>query len=165
MKRSVLCLVSLALLSGGQANAEFIITFSQSGPNVVANGTGSLNITGLFPVGPVSNPTGVDGTPAYVDLGPYTSNFNADGYIINPLHGPDSIGSSSLPFFLATSSSGQPVGISTNLIGSGTLITPLGYISGSLFTSSATWDNTTISGLGLTPRGTAFQPAQFFPAD
>jgi hypothetical protein len=31
------------------------------------------------------------------------------------------------------------------------IFVPLGYTSGSTLTSSETWDNTTISGLGLTP--------------
>jgi hypothetical protein len=46
MKRVTLMLAVLTLLLGGvgQVRAEFIITFSQDGANVDANGKGSLNV-------------------------------------------------------------------------------------------------------------------------
>jgi hypothetical protein len=68
------------------------------------------------------------------------------------ISGPTSFGTGN--FTPVSSESGQFAGIIDGItIGSlsGAVLVPDGYTSGSTLTSSATWDSTTISGLGLTP--------------
>jgi hypothetical protein len=50
-----------------------------------------------------------------------------------------------------TSGSGLPVGTAGFVNGSNTIDVSSSYVSGAQLTSSSTWANTTISGLGLTP--------------
>jgi len=145
MKRATLALAALVLLGGvGQAKAGFIITFSQDGANVDANGTGSFNLTALTYEGTTGEPGAFErGAGGVVLLGPATGfSFDEFGFI----SGPSSFGTGPAQF--ATSGSGPPVGVAYVV---GDVVVPQGYVSGTPLTSSATWDNTTISGLGLTP--------------
>jgi hypothetical protein len=148
MKRYLSGLVALALLIGfglsaPPAQAKFIVRFSQNGPNVVATGTGSFNLSALtFRIGEFA-PGQVFPSLATVLLGPQTF-FHTDQY--SGISGPSSIG----PGGDTLASSGQGPGAGVD--GFGTLIfVPQGYQSGTSFTTSSTWNNTTISGLGLTP--------------
>jgi len=152
MKRSMLMVVALALFSGavGQAKAELTITFSQSGANVVANGTGSLNFTDLTFNGFDTNHTSVNASQGLVLIGPTSSAADYADYY-GSISGPTSFGLGGA--FLA--SSGTSTGTNNHDAGvdgaTGQLLVPGGYFAGRLFTVSATWDNTTISQLGLTP--------------
>jgi hypothetical protein len=145
MKRATLLLAALALVLGGvgQARAELIITFSQNGANVDASGVGSINLSALkFATNSADNHALV-ASLAVVELGdPSIMTYAAYGGIT----GPKFIGPGGL--FSATSGSGPPVNIggAAEAIG-----VPVGYSSGDTLTSSATWANTTISKLGLTP--------------
>jgi hypothetical protein len=144
MKRAIWLLAALALLLGGagQAKAGFIITFSQDGNNVDATGTGSLNLSALSLFAVDSAPAQIVPNQALVLTGSSSTIF---GYVSTT--GPTSIGPGSITE-QATAVSGPEVGIWGS---SRTLFVPEGYVSGTSLTSGATWDNTTISGLGLTP--------------
>jgi hypothetical protein len=146
MKRALLMLAGLALLLGGagQARAELTITFSQVGSNVVASGAGSIDWLDLTFGGFDTNEPSVNASAGTVLLGP-TGSF-ADYYGI--ISGPTSFGTGAN--ILATSGAGTVSG--AGVIGAtDQLLVPGGYIANDFFTVSATWANTTISGLGLTP--------------
>jgi hypothetical protein len=147
MMSSTLILAALALmLSGvGRARAEFIITFSQQGLAVLAVGTGSLNLTDLSVVSsgpPVSTSIVPDGCICVL-----ASAVDSPVSVVNlvPPTGPTSFG----PGLGTAVSSGS--GHTVGLLGRGELLVPAGYESGSPLLGSMTFDNTTISGLGLTP--------------
>jgi hypothetical protein len=129
--------------AGSSAQAGYTVTFSQQGPNVVATGSGTLNLTGLTFDMPNVDFAAVKGSTARVVTGS-PSQMSADYY--TGFSGPTSFGPGGVVF--ATSGLGDQVGINgtREIIG-----VPTGYTSGSPLSSSSTWDNTTISGLGLTP--------------
>lgn len=148
MKRSTLMLLTFALLlCAGRAKADLVITFAQSGANVVANGTGSLNFSDLtFQNFDFSN-SYVNASAGAVLLG--SSGSYADYY--GSISGPTTFGSG-LNFLADSSTSTAPGSTGAGVDGAtGQLLVPGGYFPGDPFTVSATWDNTTIAGLGLTP--------------
>jgi hypothetical protein len=151
MKRAILMLAAMALLLGGvgQARAGVIITLSQDGANVDASGVGSLNITSLTFDFSVASRGVIWGTTAAVNLGSPTFTNPADYY--SGFSGPSSIGPGTALFFPTPSSPGPPIGVDFTDSTKPDVIVPAGYHSGDPITSSATWANTTISGLGLTP--------------
>jgi hypothetical protein len=147
MKRLAFLAVVACLCGGalpGTGRAEFIITFSRNGANVDATGSGRLNIAALaFDHSDTGIPF-VQGVGALVQLG--ASGGPLDDY--TGFTGPSSIGPGGP--FPASSGTGPLVGI-IDAFSVHFVVTPLGYISGTSITSSATWDNATISSLGLTP--------------
>jgi hypothetical protein len=152
MKRVILLMAVLALLLGGvgQARAGFIITFSQDGANVDATGTGSINTTDLTNQGPkAAHEPGVVPSIAEVKLGPPPA---LDGSFYSGITGPSSSIGPSSNFFQASTGAGDVVVLSGASPVAGILING-GTTSGSTISlnSSITWDNTTISQLGLTP--------------
>jgi hypothetical protein len=148
MKRFASMLLATALLiCVGQASAELIITFAQSGANVVANGTGSLNFGGLSFQGFDINSSYVNASAGALLLG--SSGTYAD-YFGN-ISGPTTFGSGG-NVFATSSTTTAPNNTGAGVSGAtGQVLVPGGYGAGNPFTVSATWNNTTISGLGLTP--------------
>jgi hypothetical protein len=152
MTTKPLTLVALALaliLAGaGGARAEYIITFAQNGPDVVATGVGSLNWLGLTFQGFDTNAPSVNASAGAAVLGPVPATY-ADYY--GNISGPASFGPGGN--FLATSgTSTAPNNTGAGVLGaSGQLLVPGGYFAGTQFTITDTWANTTISDLGLTP--------------
>jgi hypothetical protein len=131
-------------LFGAPAQAAYIVTLMQEGPDVVATGSGTINLTGLRSAG-VPFGGGAVGAPneGAVVTGPTVAQF--DGYA--GFTGPPSFGSGRGTF--ASSGSGDPVGINGEF---GFLYVPVGYVSGhSLVSSADTWDNATFTSLGVTP--------------
>jgi PEP-CTERM motif len=143
--RAFLCaFVALALTP--PSRGEFTITFSQDGANVVATGTGSLNTTALqlrVPVEIISSQ--VWAGAGLVQIG--NTPAIASGW--TGFTGPTSFGPGGQN--LATTSTGARIGVAQSQLVLPIILLPQGYQSGSQITSSSTWDNTTISGLGLTP--------------
>jgi PEP-CTERM motif len=135
-------LIGLSVLS---ARAGYVVDLTQQGSNVVATGSGAIDLTGLtvFMKG-VAAPTHVDpidgviftGGPARAGIFDIYRNFS----------GPGDFGSGSSTF--ASSGSGDFVGI---VSGSGLLNVPAGYLSDSPLSDSATYDSQTFSSLGATP--------------
>ena len=142
----MVALAALALLLGGvgQARAEFIITFVQTGSDVVATGTGSLNITALTDILSQINFGSVNGAIPRLLVGPAYPNYSSDD-LYRTIDGPAAFGQ--YPSHRATDGTGPLVGIYDQH----TLVVPTGYQSGTQVTDSSTYANTTISGLGLTP--------------
>jgi len=116
------------------------------GSNVVANGSGTLDLTGLtFANTYGSGAAEMHPSLAIIDTGP-TSSGPIDFYTtLAGFIGPTSFGTGAEIF--ANSGSGDFVG----LIGVGDLFVPASYVSGTLLSDMAIYDNQTFSSLGLTP--------------
>jgi hypothetical protein len=134
-------------LSAPSAQAGYVVDLTQQGSNVVATGSGAIDLTGLFSFGGSTslsselNPnspailTGPAGASSVVAYGGFT--------------GPTNFGSGGLTF--ANSGSGDLVGMFTPTLARVTLFVPMGYISDSSLSDTSTYDNQTFSSLGATP--------------
>jgi hypothetical protein len=124
----------------------FTIDVTQVGGNVVANGTGSIDLTGLS-----FNSTG--------DLAGSFTEPHLGVLVVGPaeitatdayrgITSPGSLG----PGIGAGASSGSGDLVGPDVAGTlPVLVVPAGYVSGDPLSDSATWDNTTLSDIGLTP--------------
>ena len=123
----------------------FTVTLEQVGANVVATGSGAIDLTGLtFQVNFLNAPPQIQANFSLLITGPGGANQSQyTGFI-----GPTNFGSG--PLIFADTGSGDGVGI----VGSGSntfLLVPQGYASGSALSSSATWTGATFASLGVTP--------------
>jgi hypothetical protein len=126
------------------SDAGVILTIQQSGSNVVASETGSLNTTG-FTRTVINSPwvTLLNPSSGFAILGPYAG--FGDGYV-GSLTGPSSFGPGGEESSFV--GSGPKVGIEAT----GALFVPPGYVSGTAITgSTATFSGATFSSLGITP--------------
>jgi len=141
MRRLVLLAAVLGMASSS-SQADVTIYINQVGSDVVATGSGSLDITDLtYNPGALSSP-GVIPNQGVIEEGPLavaTSYYTA-------VTGPTAFGTSgqSLPTF----GSGDEFGISG---WNHTLVLPTSYVTGTSLSSSDTYSGQTISSLGLTP--------------
>jgi len=132
------------------AQAGYTVTLQQVGPNVVATGSGAINLTGLTfsqsatGANPGLRPSGA-GYSAFISTGPASSSVD---YYYSPT-GPTSFGSSSF-LTSASSGSGYMVGIFTSVLGN-ILIVPRGYVSGTALPGMAIYIGKTFAILGVTP--------------
>jgi hypothetical protein len=122
------------------ANATAIVTIEQVGGNVVATEAGSFDITDLGFEGIANVPAGIESINAGLFIGEGSS---LDVY--GSISGPSRFGSGGA--FFATSASGDSFAFEAP----GQLGVPSGYVSGTEISGSATWDDTTLSALGITP--------------
>jgi hypothetical protein len=155
---TILAIVLAWLLSVRPARADgYTVTLRQVGPNVVATGSGAINLTGLtFSQSIFTNP---EIHPRFglgrlqgcsIRTGPISS--SVDSYFAGP-SGPTSFGNFVLETF-ASSGSGDMVGIDAfSLIeGEGIALTvPRSYVSGTALSDSATYSGKTFATLGVTP--------------
>jgi hypothetical protein len=134
---TTLAIVLAWLLSVRPGQAGYIVKLQQVGPNVVANGSGAIDLTGATfsqstSVNPGIIPHG-EGF-AFIYTGPTSS--SVDLYV-EP-SGPNSFGPD--PFTRSASSgSGDMVGIGASGLFGNFLIVPRGYVSGTLLSDSATY--------------------------
>src|SRR6516162_5994902 len=127
-----------------QPAQAYTVTLEQVGSNVVATGSGPINLTGLTFDGTSSGgTTGITPNLGGIFTGP-TSGLMADVYL--GVSGPSNFGSGNAT--LASSGSGDLVGLFG--IG-GSLSVPAGYVSGAPLSDSMTFDNATFTSLGATP--------------
>jgi PEP-CTERM motif len=139
--------VALLLGSGpisSSAQAGYVVTFKEVGSDVVATGSGTLDVTDLkfIAVGPLRGL--ILPLIAGIVTGPAV-NTSVDFYI-GTITGPASFGISDL--ILASSGSGDIVGIQGTF---DLLIVPEGYVSGNILSNTSTWLNETFLDLGVTP--------------
>jgi hypothetical protein len=141
--------VAVALLVAslaGPADAAFVIDVYQSGSNVVATGSGSLDLTDLNLGGSaVDSSSAVRPDFGIISVGPTGSGLVDEYTGISYSGGVFGTGGSTLP----SSGTGDLVGIKVH--GGVLLAVPAGYVSGTSLSDSSTYDNTTIAGLGMTP--------------
>lgn len=132
--------MAVLLLAAGSANAAYTINMFQSGPNVVATGSGTINLTGLAGAGSGGTAAIVRAVNATMVVGTSTTFDAYDGFA-----GPAAFGGGAA--FTASSYSGNGVGLNGSI---GRLVVPQGYVSGNALASSSTWNGATLASLGLT---------------
>jgi len=129
-------------LAASPALAGYVVILEQQGSNVVATGTGGLDLTGLHFFGNIDVVSGMNPSVGVIITGPAslvpTDLYAAPVGVTNPF------GSGS--GLHASSGSGDLVGVSNGLF-----IVPQSYVSGTVLSDTSTYDNATFSSLGLTP--------------
>jgi hypothetical protein len=152
------------LLTVRPAEAGYTVTLQQVGPDVVATGSGAINLTGLIHAGYLTYGFGPGVLPGAADdgwggviagrisTGP-TIAGSVDSYHLG-LSGPTSFGSGGGA--AASSGSGDTVGTEADCSKDGSdcdrfLIVPRGYVSGTFLSNSATYSGKTFATLGVTP--------------
>ncbi|HEY1686683.1 MAG TPA: PEP-CTERM sorting domain-containing protein [Tepidisphaeraceae bacterium] len=145
MLRSILIAGGACLMfAAASSQAAYVLTFQQQGNDVVATGSGSINLAavnfqGNIGVSPaVANPAaGVAEAGSAISAGDYA--FVTSGTLT---FGP---GANAIS---ATSGTGDFVGLEDF---DGSLFLPVNYVSGASLSSSATFAGTTLAGMGFTP--------------
>jgi hypothetical protein len=132
----------LAAGSAAPARAAWLEYIIEVGSNVEAHGTGSLNLDGLSTnLGLTLNvPNGVKASTGNLYDGTRTSTPTHAWVAIS---GPTSFGAGGV--HLASSGSGPRIGLAANQLQIDT-----SYVSGTTVTTSSTYNNVTLAGLGLT---------------
>lgn len=157
-KKAVLVLCSFALLlwcAVPAARADFIMTITQVGPNVVGTGSGTIDLSALTffnntTAGGVAWGTFPPGGSAIGLGGPISSSPLVDAYSGTLTGSSGTFGSG--PEISSDSGSGDVVAITPGRpLPFPEIYVPVGYVSGSTLSNTSTWDNTTIAALGLTP--------------
>jgi hypothetical protein len=139
---TLLCAATASLLILSQpAQAGYMVTLQQVGSNVVATGSGAINLTGLTFSGTGGFDAEINGSTAFIITGNGASLNVYTGFT-----GPTSFGSGS--GVLASIFSGDGVGIAES---AGEIFVPFGYVSGAALSDSSTYNNATLSSLGVTP--------------
>jgi hypothetical protein len=131
-------------LSAPPVQAAYIATLEQVGSNVVATGTGTIDLTGLSFNQSVDEPASMSPVVGYIVTGPAPMTATLSD-LYTGFAGPTSFGSKGATF--ASSGSGDVVGIDPP---DNFLVVPHGYVSGAL-SDTSTYDNQTLSSLGVTP--------------
>ena len=121
----------------------YTVTLEQVGANVVANGSGAINLTGLtFFSGDCHS-----ADPNAVSEQYYGARALGRGHVYTGFTGPTSFGSG--VFFFANTGSGDLVGIIEQVLATSSV--PQGYVSGTALSDSMTFNNATFASLGVTP--------------
>ena len=135
-----------AVLLPASANATVTINVTEVGSDVVATGSGSLDLTGLTGVpGGFFLTQSIQGSDAYVGLGDASSDMIA----YSGLTGPSQFGSGGNVF--SSTSAGTSFAINGSLFGSPYVFVPNGYTSGTPIADTASWLGQSFASLGLTP--------------
>jgi hypothetical protein len=137
-----LTLIGIAVTSlfSVQPAQAFTVTLEQMGANVVATGSGAINLTGLTFVTQGSAAHGISGEGGSIAFGESPLD------IYRGITGPTHFGTGA--FVAGNDFSGDSFGIFGF---SGLISVPEGYVSGNPLSASMTFDNATIHSLGLRP--------------
>jgi hypothetical protein len=138
--------IALALFAAGAARADFIVTLTQEGSNVVAAGSGEIDLTGLRLIYTHLETASLQPIAAITGVGPLSA---LDDEFVGTFSGPATFGPG-LGFTAPNTGSGDLVIMNNFILGPG-LFVPHGYISNSPLSGSSTWDSATFSSLGVTP--------------
>jgi hypothetical protein len=147
MMRASLCTV-LACLCGffaPQSQAGYVVTLVEQNGNVVATGSGTIDLTDLTFQYHAESIAGIIPNEGVIQTGPaqFTSSDTYTG-----VTGPSNFGSG-VEQLVASSGSGDMVTIGP--FGPGTIGVPDGYVSGSPLSDTSTFDNQTFASLEVTP--------------
>jgi hypothetical protein len=132
--------IAVTSLFSVQSAQAYTVTLEQMGSNVVATGSGPINLTGLTPSTAFTAAAEINAGVGIILTG------SGSIVLYNGVTGPTSFGSGNV--FFASTSSGDPVGMSGRL---NDLIVPAGYVSGAALSDSMTFNNATFASLGVTP--------------
>ena len=154
MKQILLLIIAGVVVAG--CSTGYTVTLKETGSNVVATGSGPLNLTGWTPDKHTTyTANGMTPAAGIIQMGPSPS--GALNFYTGSVNGPRSFGSGDWPGFGANTGSGDLVGIRVQDFpqphpepNSG-LIVPLGYVSGNALSDSMTYNNATFDSLGVTP--------------
>jgi len=135
-------------ISVRSTQAGYIATVQQVGPNVVATGSGAIDLTGLSFFESGSFPGLIAADTGTIITGPGPNGAILPANFFQGVSGPTSFGSGGLRD--ADSGSGDYVGIGGSR-GSGSVLVPQGYVSGTALSDSMTFNNETFSTLGVIP--------------
>jgi PEP-CTERM motif len=131
-------------LPASSAPPGYSVTLEQVGSNVVATGSGAIDLAGLTFI--TSGPTQSEVAPTFATEATGGAG-NVDEY--SGATGPFSFGSG--VFTSATTGTGDLVGIQVLRDGSGFIFVPTSYVSDSALSDTATYTGQTFSSLGATP--------------
>ena len=135
--------IAVTSLFSVQPAQAFMVTLDQVGANVVATGSGPINLTGLtFTGSSVSNGILITPSIGEITTGPSGVFLTTDEY--SGFTGPASFGSGDLTF--PNTGSGDLVGIHPI---ADFMEVPQGYVSGNALSSSMTFNNATFASLGV----------------
>jgi hypothetical protein len=155
MKKLFLMLGAVGLMvigvSARQARATpYTVVITQQGSNVVANGSGAIDLAGLTFLSTYFPTVMLVPRSGEINTGAIISGISdaQDAYIYYASNGPTNFGTGTET--LASSGSGSFTQFSYDN-GSTFVGVPLGYISDTPLSDSATYDNATFAGLGVTP--------------
>jgi hypothetical protein len=126
-------------LSATSAQAGFVVDLTQQGSNVVATGSGAIDLTGLGLLNSFSGVGLLNPSQRSTIIGSGVE----DDYF-GAITGPANFGSGGLT--IASSNTGDPVDISSPFLG-----VPHGYVSDSPLSDTSTYLSQTFSSLGVTP--------------
>jgi len=130
-------------VSVGAAKADpFVLTMQEVGSNVVATGSGNINLTGLVPLGAFTADASLIPNQALWRTG-LSLPFEVEEFA-GTVSGPTSFGSGGVS--TPTTSSGSTVGISGNIV-----FVPQFYPNDTLLNNTSQFNNQTFATLGVTP--------------
>jgi hypothetical protein len=151
---AALAAFSVPFVAGGQAQALVIpgaiIDITQVGANVVMTGSGVIDLDGLTLLG--SGPLGTNGI-IWPDATEIITGGTGDVDLYTGASGPTSMGPGNET--LGDSASGDQFGVGDST-GTFIIFVPAGYDGSTSLSSTATFDNTTLAALGLSPGTYAF---------
>jgi hypothetical protein len=130
-------------LSAPPARAGYVVDLTQQGSDVVATGSGPIDLTGLSFFESRQEAAGLLPAINFVDTGPVNTGVV---HVYLGITGPSNFGSGG--FTAASSGSGDRVGIGND---GKVLFVPLNYVSDSPLSDTSTYDNQTFTSLGATP--------------
>jgi hypothetical protein len=136
-------ILALGAFAAPSAQAGYVVTLEEVGSNVVATGSGPIDLTGLTFLSSGNSQAFIVPARALTITGP-TILTGEDAYA--PISRPANFGSGFQTF--ASTGSGDVVGILTI---SAALIVPQGYVSDGPLFDTSTYDNQTFASLGVTP--------------
>jgi elongation factor P hydroxylase len=156
---TTLAIVLAWLLFVRPARAGYIVTLRQVGPDVVATGSGAIDLTGLNFLSSDDGPEpGIEPSASFLPFGANASIVTGptpttmvDSYLSSAdRSGPAIFGGGS--YTSASSGSGDMVGIFREpRYNWDTVIVPAGYVSGAALSDSATYSGASLVTLGVTP--------------
>jgi hypothetical protein len=138
-------LVAIGLSIASEAEAAYTVTLSQVGNDVVANGSGTLNLASFSSPGSAGGGGYVAASAGAIGIGPAGGSNPEDAYT-GAIAGPTNYGAGG--GFSASAGSGNLVEMNHT---TQYIYVYQGYVSGSPLSSSSTFTGSTIASLGLTP--------------
>jgi hypothetical protein len=139
--------VGLGVVTAPNARAAFIETMTEVGSNVVVTGSGTINLAGFYNPGYQNHgvtPAAVIPNDGSILLGAPDSE---ESYFFYPFVGPTSFGDGG--FIVASSGSGDRVGVRQDSPSTIFITVPADYVSGTALSGSSTYDGQTFASLGV----------------